>query len=84
MILYNYYLLLKDGVTMKIRINKKHLFQGVFFSHKMVDLKNDNLKVEFFYKDNLFMLKNYDTRLITSFTTYQSFRKQLSLDIVNW
>lgn len=69
---------------MKIRINKKQLFSGVFFSHEMVDLKNDNLKVEFFYKDDLFMLKNYDTRLITSFTTYQSFRKQLSLDIVNW
>ena len=69
---------------MKIRINKKQLFNGVFFSHEMVDLKNDNLKVEFFYKDNLFMLKNYESGLITSFTTYQSFRKQLSIDIVNW
>ena len=70
---------------MKIRINKKHLFQGVFFSHRMVDLKNDNLKIKFYYFENTFILIDYsDNKKLYTFEQYQLFRKKITEIIVDW
>ena len=69
---------------MKIRIDKKKLFAGVCITHEMIDLYRDNLKVRFWYSGTDFYLKNYETTNVMVFESYRAFRKQLSLDVVNW
>ena len=69
---------------MKIRIDNKKLHAGVKITHEMIDLYRNNLKVTFWYDGTDFYLKNYETINVMIFKSYQSFRKQLSLDIANW
>jgi hypothetical protein len=69
---------------MKIRIDNKKLHAGVRITHEMIDLYRNNLKVTFWYDGADFYLKNYETTNVMIFKSYQSFRKQLSLDIANW
>jgi hypothetical protein len=70
---------------MKIRINKLHLLQGVTITHRMVDLKNKNLKIKFYYLEDSFILIDYsDDKKLYTFDNYQSFRKKINDIIVDW
>ena len=69
---------------MKIRIDNKKLHAGVRITHEKIDLYRNNLKLTFWYDGNNFYLKNYETVNVMIFKSYQSFRKQVSLDITNW
>lgn len=69
---------------MKIRIDNKKLHAGVRITHEKIDLARPNLKVTFWYDGTDFYLKNYETTNMMIFKSYGSFRKQLSLDMVNW
>jgi hypothetical protein len=69
---------------MKIRIDNKKLQNGVRFTHEIIDLVRPNLKVIFWYDGANFYLKNYETVNFMIFKSYQSFRKQLSLDVLDW
>jgi uncharacterized protein YkuJ len=74
-----------SGDFMKIRINRLQLMQGVTITHRMVDLKNENLKVTFYYLEDSFILIDYsDNKKLYTFDNYQSFRKKLTSIIIDW
>ena len=70
---------------MKIRINKTHLLDGVVISHEMMDMQRNNLKVKFYYMENVYVLIDYsDNRKVYNFDNYQAFRRKLTIVIENW
>jgi hypothetical protein len=70
---------------MKIRINKTHLLEGVLTSHEMIDMQRNNLKVQFYYMENVYVLVDYsDNRKLYNFDNYQTFRRKLTAIIENW
>lgn len=70
---------------MKIRINKTRLLDGVVFSHEMMDMQCNSLKVKFYYMENVYVLIDYsDNRKLYNFDNYQSFRRKLTTIIENW
>ena len=70
---------------MKIRINKKHLMQGVKFDYIMANKPDVDKKIRFYYMENTFVLIDYynDMKLYT-FEDYGKFRKAVSAIIENW
>ena len=70
---------------MKIRINKKHLLQGVKFKYVMANKPLIDMKISFNYRDNVFFIINhYDNDKVYKLDTYQSFRKKINDIIVDW
>jgi len=70
---------------MKIRINKKHLLQGVKFKFIVANKPDVDKKLSFCYLDNIFYIINhFDDGKVYQFDTYQAFRKQLNLIIMSW
>lgn len=70
---------------MKIRINKKHLMQGVKVDYIMANKPDVDKKIRFYYLENTFVLIDYynDNKLYT-FDAYTPFRKTVSAIIENW
>lgn len=70
---------------MKIRINKKHLLNGVKFKHIITNKYFINMKISFCYHDDVFVIINhYDNDKVYKYDTYQSFRKKINDIIVDW
>ena len=70
---------------MKIRINKTHLLDGVVISHEMMDMQRNNLKVKFYYMENVYVLIDYsDNRKLYNFDNYPAFTRKLTTIIENW
>jgi len=69
---------------MKIRINKKQLFNGVKFKHHMVNLKDDNLKVMYCYLNHEFIIFDYRLNQLNKFDDYNKFRKRLTRITSSW
>ena len=70
---------------MKIRINKKHLFNGVKFKHIVTNKYLINMKISFCYHDNIFIIINhYDNDNVYKYDNYQLFRKKINDIIANW
>lgn len=70
---------------MKIRINKKHLMQGVKFKYVMSNKPLVDMRITFYYFENTFVIVNhYDDNKLYTFDNYQSFRKKINDIIVDW
>jgi len=70
---------------MKIRINKKHLMQGVKFDYIMANKPDVDKKIRFYYMENTFVLIDYyDAMKLHTFNDYESFRKKLNVIIEDW
>ena len=72
---------------MKIRINKKHLMQGVKFKYVMANKPLIDMKISFCYlcEDKAFYIINhYDNEVVYKYNDYQSFRKKITDIIEKW
>jgi len=70
---------------MKIRINKKHLMQGVKFDYIMANKPDVDKKIRFYYLENTYVLIDYyDAMKLYTFEDYGKFRKAVSAIIENW
>ena len=70
---------------MKIRINKKHLMQGVKFDYIMANKPDVDKKIRFYYLENTFVLIDYyNGNKLYTFDAYTPFRKTVSAIIENW
>jgi len=69
---------------MKIRINKKHLMQGVKFDYIMANKPDVDKKIRFYYMENTFVLIDYYAMKLYTFNSYPLFRKTVSAIIKNW
>lgn len=62
---------------MKIRINKKHLMQGVKFKYVMANKPLIDMKISFYFTGNSFIIINhFDDNKVFKYDDYQSFRKK--------
>jgi hypothetical protein len=69
---------------MKIRINKKHLMQGVKFDYIMANKPDVDKKIRFYYMENTFVLIDYYDMKLYTFNSYPLFRKTVSAIIEKW
>jgi hypothetical protein len=70
---------------MKIRINKKMLFDGVKFDFIMANKPLIDKKIKFYYFENTFIIINhYDDNKLFTFYSYDSFRKKINDIIKDW
>lgn len=70
---------------MKIRINKKHLMQGVKFAYIMANKPDADKKIKFYYLENTFVLIDcYNDNKLYTFDAYTPFRKAVSAIIETW
>lgn len=70
---------------MKVKLNKKHLLQGVKFKYVMSNTPLIDMKITFYYLENTFVIVNhYDDNKLYTFDKYQSFRKKINDIIIDW
>ena len=70
---------------MKIRINKKHLMQGVKFKYVMANKPLIDMKISFYFTGNSFIIINhFDDNKVFKYNDYQSFRKKITDIIEKW
>jgi hypothetical protein len=70
---------------MKIRINKKHLFQGVKFQFVIANKPMIDKKIAFcFYDNSFFIINHFNDGIVYKFNDYQSFRKKINDIIIDW
>ncbi len=70
---------------MKIRINKKHLMQGVKFKYVMANKPLIDMKISFYFTGNSFIIINhFDDNKVFKYDDYQSFRKKITDIIEKW
>jgi hypothetical protein len=69
---------------MKIRINKKHLMQGVKFDYIMANKPDVDKKIKFYYSGYLFIIIDHYDNTYYTFNDYESFRKKLNVIIEDW
>lgn len=72
---------------MKIKINKKHLMQGVKFKYVIANKPLIDMKISFCYhcEDNAFYIINhFDDNKVYKYDNYVAFRKKITDIIEKW